>query len=144
MTNKTEKLLKMQFCIRGRFITILLIFNILFFFSFCSYGEEPSCDFVPIQDCKGAPEWLLEAQTSEALISISEGHVTWHKGAWHSGVWKGGRWFNGLWEAGAWEAGLWSDGDWYSGTQIKCFSLDFVGIYTHIGFRIREGLYVFF
>jgi hypothetical protein len=62
------------------------------------------------------PEWLREADTNNACVTISEnGSVVWYDGVWHDGVWRGGDWYGGLWRGGIWDDGIWHDGVWRGG-----------------------------
>ena len=55
-----------------------------------------------IADHPDAPQWLRDDDTSDALVSITDGRVTWHSGVWLDGIWYGGEWRGG---AGGGETG---------------------------------------
>lgn len=71
------------------------------------------------------PEWLKNAKTENALVTIENGIViwrggdwhdgVWHDGDWHDGVWRDGVWHGGVWHGGVWCGGVWYSGVWYSG-----------------------------
>ena len=122
----------MLFQTKKKFISIFLILNILVFFSFYSSAEEDSCHRVPIKDCKVAPQWLLEAQTSKAIVSINKGFVEWHAGIWEKGHWEEGIWRQGLWKTGRWKFGAWENGLWEEANWRSFFDQSFLCLRTDI------------
>ena len=63
-----------------------------------------------------APQWLRDAATEDADVTIEDGRVIWHGGTWHAGIWYGGTWCRGTWHGGTWHAGIWYGGTWRGGT----------------------------
>ena len=62
------------------------------------------------------PQWLRDAQTSNADVSVSQyRYVTWCDGEWRGGVWRGGEWRDGEWHGGVWRGGEWCGGVWRGG-----------------------------
>lgn len=71
------------------------------------------------------PQWLQDAHTEGALVSVVNGHVQWYGGRWlggqwlggrwHGGGWYGGRWLGGEWLGGVWRGGVWLGGEWRGG-----------------------------
>lgn len=64
-----------------------------------------------------APQWLREAKTKYADVTITaSGYVIWHGGEWLGGWWHGGKWLDGEWLDGEWRGGEWRGGVWLGGT----------------------------
>ena len=68
------------------------------------------------------PQWLKEADTSDARVEIENGVVIWCGGVWHGGTWYGdewlrGEWHEGTWCGGTWRGGKWNGGEWRGGTR---------------------------
>ena len=55
-----------------------------------------------ITDCADAPQWLRDARTENADVSIIDGTVVWKSGTWQRGTWRGGTWRGGDWRGGTW------------------------------------------
>lgn len=68
-----------------------------------------------ITDLNNAPKWLLDANTTNADVEITDGVVIWHDGVWYGGVWRGGVWRGGDWRGGVWQGGDWRGGIWQGG-----------------------------
>ena len=67
-----------------------------------------------------APKWLKDADTTDADVSMVNGHVEWNDGEWNGGmwndgVWNGGWWRGGMWNGGEWNGGVWLGGVWHDG-----------------------------
>ena len=56
------------------------------------------------------PQWLKEADTSNAQVEIKNGTVVWRGGTWRGGTWRGGEWHGGTWLGGTWYGNKWYDG----------------------------------
>ena len=69
-----------------------------------------------ISQLTNAPQWLLDAKTSDEDVEIIRGKVHWFSGNWHEGTWENGTWMAGTWYAGTWLDGMWLHGDWKGGT----------------------------
>jgi len=65
------------------------------------------------------PQWLQDADTAGAVVTIENGSVVWHDGLWKNGTWEGGEWLGGVWEDGVWEQGVWHDGVWKDGDWVS-------------------------
>ena len=81
---------------------------------------EPSCkgSLEQVKSlCKiSLPDWLLSAETKNALVGITtNGLLVWYKGVWENGIWKDGTWQGGTWKFGSWHKGIWQSGDWHDG-----------------------------
>ena len=53
-----------------------------------------------ISELKNAPQWLIDAETANADVTVFGGVVTWNYGIWEDGIWKEGTWEGGTWEGG--------------------------------------------
>jgi hypothetical protein len=47
-----------------------------------------------ITELETVPNWLRDAETSEANVEIINGYIVWRGGVWHGGVWHGGEWLD--------------------------------------------------
>lgn len=66
--------------------------------------------------CDRTPDWLAEAETSKAEVTIQpDGVVIWHNGEWLNGAWEEGVWQDGIWHSGTWKKGFWYKGTWKNG-----------------------------
>ena len=74
-----------------------------------------------IEELTDCPDWLKEAVTENADVTIVAGVVHWHSGIWHDGTWENGVWETGLWKGGTWKHGLWKSGTWEGGTWHNGF-----------------------
>ena len=58
-----------------------------------------------------APQWLKDAKTDNADVTINEdGCVEWCGGTWRGGTWHSGTWLTGVWCGGTWCGGTWCGG----------------------------------
>ena len=58
-----------------------------------------------ISELKDAPQWLLDANTSNADVEWDcdkHNYVVWC-----GGEWRGGEWCDGVWRGGVWCGGVW-------------------------------------
>jgi hypothetical protein len=69
-----------------------------------------------VSEKKNWPQWLREADTSDADVEIKHGVVIWKGGIWQYGTWQYGTWEDGIWEDGIWQYGTWQYGIWKGGT----------------------------
>ena len=63
--------------------------------------------------------WLLQADTTDAYVQITENQVIWLRGVWNDGEWYGDIWQDGAWKDGHWRGGIWQDGVWENGTWYQ-------------------------
>ena len=68
-----------------------------------------------IEELVDAPQWLRDADTENADVSVQDGQIVWHGGVWRGGVWRGGVWCGGEWRDGIWCSGVWRGGEWCGG-----------------------------
>lgn len=70
------------------------------------------------------PQWLQDADTANARVTIVGGLVVWCDGVWRGGVWRGGEWRGGEWCGG-------------TSTPRSTFRVTGRGKYVYIGCQRR-------
>jgi hypothetical protein len=76
-------------------------------------------DGLSLQEVEEKFSWLLQSETSNAIIGRDDKGLVWY-----SGMWRCGRWFGGTWISGEWLGGDWYDGEWYAfNTKFKVISV---------------------